>query len=297
MSKDNLFQVKYIYYSKDVNYINHVVNNFRINNINSIQNDSNYSQVIKINLYENQNINNSININKNNISNLSNNLSDKLVSLIYLSYFSQKKLLGKNNVNVRVILLNKKWFSQFYYEKINYLISQTNFQSEAFTINDIISKLDINILSQIDQNLPNNIQLDQSIFAESEIFQLKDKQIKVYKEFIMAKFDDFQTFIIKFTGNKNLKVNLSEQIGYFNKQNEDIIFIGNGNDNTQNYLFIGKINELNNSYDIQFILDYQSYYILGEQKNLIMNNNLNDYFIKYIILNPNNNDDLLSPII
>ena len=297
LSKDNLFQVKYIYYSKDVNYINNVVNNFRINNINSIQNDSNYSQVIKINLYENQNINNNININNNNISNLSNNLSDKLVSLIYLSYFSQKKLLEKNNVNVRVILLNKKWFSQFYYEKINYLISQTNFQSEAFTINDIISKLDINILSQIDQNLPNNIQIDQSIFAESEIFQLKDKQIKVYKEFIMAKFDDFQTFIIKFTGNKNSKVNLSEQIGYFNKQNEDIIFIGNGNDNTQNYLFIGKINELNNSYDIQFILDYQSYYILGEQKNLIMNNNLNDYFIKYIILNPNNNDDLLSPII
>jgi len=152
-------------------------------------------------------------------------------------------------------------------------------------------------LSKIDQNLPNITSLDESILAEPEIYQLKDKQIKVYKEFILVKFDDFQRFIKVFTGNENINFDNNEQIGYINKQNEDIIFIVKNEQEKYNYLFIGIIDDVNNSYNIQFILDYRKLRIFKEQKNLLLNNDLNSYFNDNIIFNQNDNNDLISPII
>ena len=299
LSPNNIFQVKYIIYSKDISYLDNLMKNLMKSEIISIENASFPPQVriIPIDSNKNDNNNNRIinneNLNKNVI------LSNKLISLIYLAYFSQKKLLEKNNATIRVALLNKKWLYQHHYVEISHLINKANIQLKPTNINDIISKLDSNILTKIDQNLVNISSLDESILAEFEIYQLKDKQIKVFKEFVLVNFDDFKNFIKNFYGNNNVNFDNDEQIGYINKQNEDIIFIvTKRNEQEYNYyLFIGKYNDINNNYDIQFILDYKSIEVLKEQKNLIINSDLNTYFNNNIIFNSNDSNDLLSPII
>ena len=100
----------------------------------------------------------------------------------------------------------------------------------------------------------------------------------------MIKFESFKIFINEFIGNNNINIDVEMQIGYTNKQGEDIIFISNNNsENNDNYIFIGKINEISNIYEIQFILDYNSINILLEQIKLITNSNLNNYFQEKII--------------
>ena len=205
-------------------------------------------------------------------------------SLIYLSYISQKKLLEQNNSIIRVLLLNKKWLYQYHYDKISFLINQSNIQVNPQNIKDIISKLDLSILTQIEQNLLNITKIDSSFLAEYEIYQLKDKPIKVYKEFILVKYDDFINFIKKFTGDENININFNEQIGYINKKKEDLIFIVEKYEQRINkYLIIGKIDEINNIYDLEFIIDYNSVNILKEQKEIITNSDLFTYFNNQII--------------
>ena len=121
---------------------------------------------------------------------------------------------------------------------------------------------------------------------------------KIYKDFLLVKFDCFQTFLNKFYGNQNINIDSNEQIGYFYKQKEsmDIIFIANINNDNYN-LFIGQINEENNYYDIKFILDFNSPNILKEQKNLLTNLDLNNYFQERIIFSQKDENDLISPII
>ena len=292
LTQDNLFQVKYIIYSKDISYMNNIMNKLRISGISSLQNEEFPSHLVIINLLDNKVIN------KNNIENTSYNLSNKILALIYLSYYSQKKLIEKNNTNIRVILLNKKFLFHFYYDKICSLINQMNFQNEPTNINEIISKLDINILSKIDQSINNASFNDIPILAQSEIYKLSNKSIKIYKDFLLVKFDCFQTFLNKFYGNQNINIDSNEQIGYFYKQKEnmDIIFIANINNDNYN-LFIGQINEENNYYDIKFILDFNSPNILKEQKNLLTNLDLNNYFQERIIFSQKDENDLISPII
>ena len=283
-----LFKVNYIIYSKDLSYINNMMNKLITYGIDSIQKEVFPSQVLIIDLVKNNIMNN------NPIQNPSYKLSNKLLALFSLSYNSQKKFLEKNNTNIRVVLLNKKYFYHYYYDKISNLINQANIENE----NDIISKLDPNILSKLDQCILNSSQNDIPIFAESEIYRLSDKSIKVYKEFILVKFEYFQSFLNNFYNNPNLNIDTNEQIGYFHKQNDnmDIIFIANINNNIYN-LFIGQINEANNYYDIKFILDFNSSQILVEQKNLITEIDLYKYFESQIIYSQKDENDLLSPII
>ena len=287
------------------NINNNNLNNVNNNNLNSI-NNNNLSNVNNNNL-NNINNNNLNNINNNNLNDINNNnlnnnfnFSIKLQSLIYLSYISQKKLLEQNNSIIRVVLLNKKWLYQYHYDKISFLINQANIQLNPTNINDIISKLNINVLSQIDQNLSNITQINSSFLAEYEIYQLKDKPIKVYKEFILVKYDDFITFIKKFTGDENININFIEPIGYINKKKEDLIFFVEKYEQRINkYLIIGKIDEFNNIYNLEFILDYNSGNILKEQKDIITNTDLFTYFNNQIFFKFNdvNNEDLMSPII
>ena len=150
------------------------MNNLVVSGIKSIKIDSfpPHVQIILIESNETNNININININNNeniiinNDFNKTINISNKLSSLIYLAFFSQKKLLAQNTKNIRVILLNKKWLYQFHYDKIVYLINQANIQFNPTNTDEIINKLNTNIFTKIDQNLPNNISLDESILAE-----------------------------------------------------------------------------------------------------------------------------------
>ena len=303
LSQNNIFKANYVIYSKDISYIQNLMNNLVVSGIKSIKIDSfpPHVQIILIESNETNNINININNNENiiinNDFNKRINFSNKLSSLIYLAFFSQKKLLAQNTNNIRVILLNKKWLYQFHYDKIVYLINQANIQLNPTNIDDIINKLDKNTLTKIDQNLPNNISLDESILADPERYQLKNKQIKVYKEFILVKFDDFLRFIKNFTGNEKLNFDNKEQIGYINKQNEDIIFIAKNEQEKYNYLFIGKIDDVNNTYNIKFILDYDKFKIFKEQKNILLDSDLNSFFNDNIIFKQDDNNDLLSPII
>ena len=292
LTQGNIFRVKYIIYSKDISYMNNIMNKLIISGIDSLQNEEFPSHLVIINLLDNKVIN------KNNIENTSYNLSNKILELVCLSYNSQKKFLEKNNTNIRVILLNKKFLFLYYYDKICSLIYQANFQNEATNIDELISKLDINILSKMDQNISNMQLMDIPILAESEIYKLSNKAIKVYKDFILVQFDYFQSFITDFFGNQNINIDSNEQIGYFYKQKEkmDIIFIVDRN-NYNNYLFIGQINEANNYYDIKFILDFNSTNILREQINLITELDLSNYFQEHIIFSQKDENDLISPII
>ena len=139
-------------------------------------------------------------------------------------------------------------------------------------------------MTQIEQNLLNITKIDSSFLAEYEIYQLKDKPIKVYKEFILVKYDDFINFIKKFTGDENININFNEQIGYINKKKEDLIFIVEKYEQRINkYLIIGKIDEINNIYDLEFIIDYNSVNILKEQKEILTNSDLFTYFNNQII--------------
>ena len=295
LEQNNIFKVNYIIYSKVIFSIDKIMNNLFIFGINSIQTNSFPPQVILIELFKQNNSNLIINnINFNN----TNNFSNKLLSLVYLSFFSQKKTFIQNNSINKVVLLNKRWLYQHHFDKISQLVKQANIQSIPSNINDIITKLDITLLTQINQKLPNISTIDSSILAEYEIIQLKNKKIKLYKEFIMIKFESFKIFINEFNGNNNVTVDIEMQMGYTNKQGEDIIFISNNNsENNDNYIFIGKISEISNIYEIQFILDYNSINNLLEQIKLITNSNLNNYFKENIILNNNDNNDLLGPII
>jgi len=137
------------------------------------------------------------------------NLSSKLKALILLSLFKNKKInYQKDNNKEKVFLLNKEWLSQYQFGEINkliknnyklnnYLIKEeiSNLSIDSIQMNDIISLLDYDLLLAIDDNFSKLQNMDNIPYqAKPELLKLDNKEITIYKSFVMINEDISKIF-------------------------------------------------------------------------------------------------------
>ena len=167
--------------------------------------------------------------NKNKKQNISNNyiISEKLKALILL-ILNEEKYIKKdfnNDQAVEVFLLNNKWLIQYQYDTIKTElenINNLNIDSDINNIDNIILKLDKQILEEIDKKiLSTNSHI--SFNAQPEKLKLLDKEINIYKDFIIVNEPLLDTLKAAFSETK-IK---NQNIKYFPHKIGDLFIIKN----------------------------------------------------------------------
>ena len=154
--------------------------------------------------------------------------------------------------------------------------------------NIIINKLDNQSLISINQKLELKKNIISILNPEYDIIKLKDQnKVIIYKNFILINQKRYNAFNKSFK-DKFFPINIS----YLNLENKDIISINN---QTENTIFIGNINEGKYSFNINYILDFQNYNNLKYEENILGNMGINNYITSKTVFN-NNQIDYFSPI-
>ena len=206
-----------------------------------------------------------------------------------------------NKLNVKkefesLYLINKNWLDQYEYEEINNLIKNNNniinerneiIKSNSYcleSLNNIIIKLDYQSLIKIEQKLQMKKNITVPFKAEYDSIKLKDnKKVIIFKNFILINKQIMDIF------NQNFKDSLSNNIiSYLKVENNDIISISINNQiPNQNTIFIGNINNDSYSFNINYILDFQFYYILNNEEKYLLNYGINNYISNKTVFNNN----------
>ena len=216
-----------------------------------------------------KNYNNIYNFNFNNFKNDNNNfekvyLINKNIINEYKNEFEEvKKLIKYNNIT-------KNNVSNF--------INNDAKMEYPFTNSNIYDNL-----MKIDERM-NSIYINSLLNPPYEKVKLINNKIQIYKEFILLK-EEIPDEI------KN-KYSLKKNIYYLSCQNKDIISIIK---DTQNIILIGKMNDEDDLYKIEYILEYISYSIYLNEKKLIANN-VNNYIKSKFVFNDRNKKDFISPL-
>ena len=233
-------------------------------------------------------------------------ISEKLKSLIFLSIFQIKNY--NNNLNLvktdeKVILINPSFLINNYkYDKLKSLIEGNNeikklikeldiynFSNDSLIFNEIITKLDKNILEEINAYTSHPYSLSYSFISNPDNLILpNNKKIKIYREFIMINEKCFNHFKINFGFSSN---NLDIIYDY---KSGDILSIFDSNQNT---ILFGNIDSKNDFFNIQYILEYKEKYILKNELLKIKSNGIENYIYENTaFINTHKNNDFISPI-
>lgn len=122
-----------------------------------------------------------------------------------------------------------------------------------------------------------------------ESINLIDKKIDIYKDFIIV-----NEHIFNYMKN-NFDKSVNEQnIFYLYKKNRDIITIET---NKLYTILIRTLNEKNDSYKIEYILEFDSEEYFKKEKEILSYNNIENYIKSKTIFNNEKDNDLISPIL
>ena len=235
-----------------------------------------------------------------------NQISEKLKSLILLSIFQIKNYnnnlnLGKTNEKI-FLINNKLLINNYKYKEIKSLITKnneikefikgidfSNFSYDSLTFNNIVLQLDPKILEEIDKYISSSNILTYSLKPNHENLILpKNKNIKIYKEFIMINELIFNIFKINF----GLYSNDLDIV--YNYKNGDILSIF---EYPQNLILFGNIDSKNDFFNIQYILDYKEKEILKNELEKIKISGIENYINENAVFSKINQDnDHTSPI-
>ena len=297
LNDDNIFITEYIIYSESSEDISKIFENFESRGYSFIQQ---YLSTKRIN------INDCYHPIEAKIYSLleekekKKDLSSKLKTLILLSLFKIKKVnYQKDNNKGKVFLLNKEWLFQYQFDETykliknnyklkNYLNKEdiSNLSINSTQMNDIISLLDYDSLLKIDDNISKLKNMDNfPCHAKSELLKLDNKEITIYKSFVMINEEISKIF------EKNFEFFNVEYNTYLSHMDGDIIIISKY---PQYSILFGKIN-MDYSFDIKYIFDFDRYYKLENELKSLMDNEIKEY-IKNKTLFKENDLNIISPI-
>ena len=147
--------------------------------------------------------------------------------------------------------------------------------------NKLIEEINNSFLKSQNNNISCN--------AESETLNLLDKEIFIFKDFILVNKQINELLKKHF----NIYVKRKSEF-YLSHINTDIIVINNSKQNT---IFIGKYNFEAKIYDIEYILEFINENYLKNELNKLSNRVLKIYLKSITIFNEKNSNDYISPII
>ena len=213
-------------------------------------------------------------------------LKDKLECLIILSIY--QKIIKKTNTKAqKVFLLNKIYLDQFLFDEVEELVNR-NAKIKKIINNKNINELSLDLIDksflkdkefkEIKKEI-SNINIDKKYYpiCKGKDFSLsKEKKIKVFKRFVLINEDlskDMEAhFGIKFE---------KQYITYRSIKEKDLLIVNdndNDNDNDHQYtIFIGNINFEDHEYNIDYILNFETYDNLKEEFKVIIKKECNNY--------------------
>jgi len=223
-------------------------------------------------------------------------LKDKLECLIILSIY--QKIIKKTNTKAqKVFLLSKIYLDQFLFDEVEELVNR-NAKIKKIINNKNINELSLDLIDksflkdkefkEIKKEI-SNIKIEKKFFpiCKGKDFSLsKEKKIKVFKRFVLINEDlskDMEAhFGIKFE---------KQYIRYRSIKEKDLLTVNdNDNDNDHQYtIFIGNINFEDHEYNIDYILNFETYDNLKEEFKVIINKKeCNNYINDKLIYNKKN---------
>ena len=221
-------------------------------------------------------------------------MSNILYTLILLFINNQDNYSSKikNKESQKVFLLNKKWLNYYSNEfnLIKNLFRDTDFNKD---LDKIISKLDYEELKKIDGLLSNkrntSFNINPMLDKINLKTNLKEKQVKILnKDFILVVQEIYNKIKINFE-------QLKEDVFYLYKQNTDIIFIEKEKQYTT---LLGNIDNINNIFNIKYILDFETYNSYLNEKSIISKiDDINIYIKEKTIFNEELKELFISPIL
>ena len=303
LNEDNTFQIEHIIYSKSSEDISKIFEAFKKRGYNAYIGKNISNETIKIMLYNNSfeaKIVSFLGEKKTNKK----DLSPKLKTLILLSLFKNKKVNNqKVSNNEKVLLMNKEWLFQYKYKEINKLIEKNeelknyfkkekilNLSIDSTKMKEIISLLDYNLLLDFDDSIKNVN--NNSWQAKTELLRIDNKNINIYKNFVMISEEISQIFAKNF--NLTCEYNT-----YLSHINGDIIIISK---NSQNSILFGEIKFMEYLFDIKYIFDFDNKNKLTNELQKLMDNEIKEYINNNILFNENesyfaspifNNDNII----
>ena len=238
-----------------------------------------------------------IEINKN-IKNLSKTMNIKLKLLLILYQYQQKFIektknlvienkRNNNNILKEGFLINKNWLCEVKYNEIKKIIDENEQIKSLLNKNSSFDdpKL-VPYFNEIENSLK-NIKSNENFYSDKkDIFILNNKTISIYNNFIIV----HETLKNSFIENFELDNNNFEKVKYISGDNK--IFIINEN---QHSLLLGNIINKENSFNLQYIFEYNELIKLNNNLNQIFNNYQN-YIQKHTIFNSKMDNTYISPI-
>ena len=156
------------------------------------------------------------------------------------------------------------------------------------SINDILSKIDITSLMNIDQKIKMKA-ITSKPDAEYEIANFdRYNNIIIYKNFFFVNYKIMEIFKKYFSESFNNK-----DISYLNYQNNDIISLTH---HSQFTIYIGNIINERFFYEIKYILNFKDYSQYINQQNLLSKMDFKYYIENRTVFNKNKTNDFVSPI-
>ena len=301
LNENNKFIIEHIIYSKSSEDISQIFEAFKTKGYEFIEK---YLSNKKIQIYDNNNLLEATIyslLEKKEVNKNRKDLSPKLKTFILLSLLkSKKKKYHKANNSEKVFLMNKEWLLKFKYDEINkiieeneklknYLIKEdtSNLSFDSIHMNDIISLLDYDSLLSIDDSIS---KLQNTYIspcqAKTELLKLGNNNIFIYTNFVMINEEISQMFIQNFDSFK------CEYNTYLSHMDGDIIII---NKYLQNSILFGKIDSMDYSFDIKFIIDFKNNDLLKKELEVLMKNKINEYIKNKTLINESDLN-IISPI-
>ena len=227
-------------------------------------------------------------------------ISEKLKILILLIINRNISFKNNNKIYDKIFLINENWGEHYKKEikEINkYIcsnenikkkieeINNSNFSLDSNYIDNLISNFNNKSLKKLDEKINNNNNKDIFPNINTKKIKLINNTIKIYKDFILL-----NRIIYDYVKNSfNNSIN-NQNIHYLSHNNNDVITIET---KTQNTILIGNIEDK----EIKYILDFHNKNYFEDEKNIIINANINNYIKTKMIFNENKQNDLISPIL
>ena len=229
-------------------------------------------------------------------------ISDKLKVLLLLAISQLNK---PENKLEKVHLFNPEWLNAFNFKGIRNLVNSKNNEIRKLwnhnydlnSISSIIQILDYNTLQKYDSLIKNNPSVPWT--AVSELITLVDKQIDLYRKFILVNDSMFnliqRIFLINPMNDDNSHICLKNQGDLLIFKNHQLYNPQNPNQ-VQNSILFGNIDKAENEFKNILIFDYHDKTKLEREYLLISSNQISNYIYNKTCLNPQSKYEIFSPI-
>ena len=260
------------------------------------------NMIIKARVYKLSSMENIINYDDTSDQN-DNQISEKIKAMILfvISQINFEKVHEYTQQNIeKVYLMNYNNLLEYKYEEIFSLINEnkdiknlveeinrSSYPYDSNIFDQIISKLNNGKLREIDNELQKTDLSYKNLEAKLDLIKLKNKNIKICKEFILVTEKIFKEI------RANLSLNFSPKYFYYTYNDGDIIA---SNKDSQYFILFGNINNESHLFNLRYILDFDHGSYLNTELNTIKQFGIEFYMKEKTIFSEGNNKDLISPI-